>query len=150
CYLMSAPTYVPDELIGLTAAATDSEGRTTITAFPPAEIEGVVVTSPRFGRQVGMFRQGVEGESTIRLRPVARATGRVVADDPAAVRGLSISIHSRRPEPNGPEVYAEADAITDGRGGFEIPTIAAGELTASTRTRDSSPYFAPGSVGANV
>jgi beta-lactamase regulating signal transducer with metallopeptidase domain/protocatechuate 3,4-dioxygenase beta subunit len=149
-HLQDAASYVPDELIGLTAAETDADGRSTLTAFTPAEILGILVTSPRFGRQVAMFRQGVDGEATIRLRPAARAEGRVVADDPAAVRGLAIWVHSRRAEPNGPEVYAHAEATTDDRGRFEFPAIAAGDLSVSVLTRKSSPYFAPGSVDASV
>lgn len=149
-HLLTASTYVPDELLGLTAAATDAEGRAALTAFPPAQIEGVLVTTPRFGRQMAMFRQGVDGEATIRLRPAARAEGRVVADDPEAVRGLVVRVHSRRQEPNRAEVYAEAEATTDDRGRFEVPVIAAGDLMVSTRTRGSSLYFAPRFVNASV
>ncbi len=143
-------SYAPDELIALTSVASDADGRVALSAFPAAEILGVRVTSPRFGQQLAVFRQGVDGEPTIRLRPVARAEGRVVADDPAAVRGLAIAVHSNRPEPNGPEVHADADAVTDDGGGFDIPVIAAGQLSFSTRTPTSSPYFAPALVGATV
>ncbi len=148
-YIHSARTSVPDELIGQSSSVTEADGRATLAAFPPDQIEGVRVESRQFGQQVAMFRWGVQGEPTIQLRPVARVQGKYTADDPAAVRRLTVRVHSRRIG-KGPEVYAQAIAVTDDLGRFEVPTIAAGELSISTEAPGPSEYYAPGMVSASV
>lgn len=148
-YIRSARTSVPDELIEQILAVTDADGRATLSAFPPDQIEGVRVDTRHFGQQTAMIRRGVQGELPIQLRPVARVHGKYIADDPAAVRGLTVRVHSMRIG-KGPEVYAEATAVTDEDGRFAVPTIAAGELSISTEAPKPSEYYAPRMVSARV
>ncbi len=121
---------VPEELAARVVAETGRDGTAVITAFAPGDIRGARVESTKFGAQAvatNLGRQAAETR-TVRLEPVGRVSGRVVADSDKPVSGLTIEA---RTFPEGFDLGGTvglAEVITDEAGRFEIGAIAAGRL----------------------
>ncbi len=130
---------VPEALGRLAGPTTDGEGRAVVTAFRPEELVGVRVESAGYGVQLRDFRgrdgQADVGDKPVELTATGRVVGRVVAEDPKAVAGLTVHVGSTA----GGRPIGVAGAITDGSGRFEVPAIAAGDLTIRARPRAGSP-----------
>jgi len=129
-----SPDCPPKVLRSRWEVSADDEGVAVLPVAGRAEIvRGVEITSPRHGRQE--FHNDVEspGGWTVRLAPVGRVSGQVMAGRPEAVRGLIVLATTRaevsRDEENPIYVEGSAQATTDAQGRFEIPAVAAGELS---------------------
>jgi hypothetical protein len=118
----------PDSLADLLAATTDADGKGQIQGCRSEDVEGVWVEAVGFGRQASELRAEAGGVSAIRLKPAGRLTGRVLADDPSAARGLEVIAMTRSGTSAGPQMAGEGRATTDAEGRFEIPALAAGAL----------------------
>ena len=133
---------VPEALAALASATTDGEGRAVLSAFRPEELVAVRVEAAGFGIQAREFRSpdGLAhvGPKAITLLAGGQVVGRVVAEDPRAIAGLSVRVVSSTGG-RGSAHAGFAEATTDAEGRFEIPTIAAGTLTVRVRPRDGSP-----------
>jgi protocatechuate 3,4-dioxygenase beta subunit len=114
-----------------TLVTTDADGRAVIDAFASGEITQVEAQADEFGVQPRYFSPISSGPKTIRLRPTGRVSGRLVADDPTAVRGWSIYA-STMPDDDPTERNSwagTAEVTTDAEGRFTLPSLAAGKLS---------------------
>jgi hypothetical protein len=132
---------IPEVVAELAAATTDHEGRVEFDEFRPEELLSVVVEAPGYGVQLREFRTP-DGLADVRtkamtLQACGRVVGRVVAEDPKTVAGLTIRVESAGTQ--GGVSAGSAEVSTDRAGHFEVPAIAAGALTIRVRTREGSP-----------
>ena len=133
---------LPEAIAALASSTTDRDGRAVLPAFRPEELLAVEVEAEGFGIQPREFRttEGLAdvGTKSITLVSGGRVSGRVVADDPRAVAGLTVRVNSSTGGRGGANAGL-ATATTDGSGRFEVPAIAAGVVTVRVRPRDGSP-----------
>ena len=73
---------------------TDANGRVLLPALARESLYSVSVTTEKYGTQIQRFTvdPSTLAERTIRLRPVGRIEGRVIADKPEWVPGLRCTI----------------------------------------------------------
>jgi beta-lactamase regulating signal transducer with metallopeptidase domain len=130
---------LPDELMQLFAASTDSDGRAKLPAVALDQLERVCVTTKDLGRQSQTLpcdEPSMAIEPVIRLQPVGKIEGRLVADRPEMVRGVPIKFFTQVLIPaSGDSSSARltpmegiADATCDAQGRFVVPVISAGAL----------------------
>jgi hypothetical protein len=117
----------PDKLLDRLATTTDADGRVTLDGFAIADlsaldvtVEGQVVQSLPIDRDTG----------TVTLRPLGRLKARIVADDPKALPGWTITASSRPTEPGyqGPFRTHWARKTTGEDGQVEFPPLAEGQV----------------------
>jgi hypothetical protein len=126
-------TALPEELADRFAVRTSADGSGVLRVTSSDQLRFVFVTSEQFGRQGVGSLAGVgsatatDGVVTITLSPVGRVSGRVTADDPAAVRGKTIFVRTFS-EKNSDRRMGEAQVTTDATGRFEAPVLAVGRL----------------------
>ena len=133
---------VPEELAGKFGATTDADGRAVLDAFASDEIVAVEARADGFGIQPRIFSPPGPGPKVIRLRPTGRVAGRLVADDPAAVRGWVVfasTLPDDDPSRRG-SWAGTAEATTDREGRFEMPPLAAGKLSLSFTPPEGARY----------
>jgi Carboxypeptidase regulatory-like domain len=130
---------VPDAIARLSSVTTDRDGRAVLRAFRPEEVLEVRVEAAGFGEQGREFRiiEGMAdvGTKAISLLAAGRISGRVLADDPRSVAGLTISVTSAT-EGRGGEIAGSAEVTTDASGKFTVEAIANGVVTVRVRPRD--------------
>jgi hypothetical protein len=133
---------LPEALSELASSTTDRDGRAVVSAFRPEEVLGVRVMAPGFGTQPREFRlaDGLAdvGPKSITLLPSGGVSGRVVAEDPKSVAGLTVRVVSSSGG-RGSGDSGVALATTDVNGHFEVPEIAAGTVTVRVRPLEGSP-----------
>jgi protocatechuate 3,4-dioxygenase beta subunit len=86
----------PDKLLDVLSTTSDAEGSVTIGGIDPENITGLDVTVKG---QVVQCLPIDDGSPTVTLRPVGRLKVKVVADDPKAVKGWTITARSHPTEP---------------------------------------------------
>jgi hypothetical protein len=137
---------VPDELARRIAdrTVTDADGRAVLSAFFPEDVSAEFISAPGLGRQYGRpgWFDPSRGVREIRLPPVGRIEGTVVADDPEIARGLKLTI----------TVWDTGllEVRTDARGRFAIPEAPVGELGACVTTPAGSSWFLRAPEGLKV
>lgn len=119
---------VPDELAERLSVTTDRDGRCRISGTPNFPGVGVQIEAPGYGRQQVAYASVADGQLTMKLLPVGRLSGRLVADDPKAVRGLKVNIMTRSETPGPGAATGRIDVTTDGDGRFEAAEAPAGRL----------------------
>ncbi len=133
---------VPSDLAQQAEVTTDGQGRAEVDAFAPEEIAGIEIRADGYGTQPHHFVPPAPGPRAIRLRAVGRVSGRLVANDPAAVRGWSVfaaTIPDDDPTYRG-SWAGIGRATTDDQGRFDIPALASGRLTVTLTPPDGSGY----------
>jgi len=117
----------PDTMLDRLAATTDADGRATLDGVAPADLFAIDVTVP--GQIVQCLAADPE-TATITLRPLGRLKVRVVADDPRAARGWTITARSRPTESGyrGPYTTHWVREKTDADGRIDFPPLAAGQV----------------------
>jgi protocatechuate 3,4-dioxygenase beta subunit len=121
---------LPAALADGIASRTDKEGRATLTAFTPDEVELLRVGAPALGvQQFALPAPGGDGVRSLTLWAAGRVEGRVTAGDPRAVRGLTLHLSTRADPSDDPLTGGFAEATTDEAGRFMVPTLAEGALT---------------------
>jgi hypothetical protein len=129
---------IPDPISIALRANTDATGQTRLHIGSPYFLN-VRVTSDPFGIQVVQLTpRGFASTRTVRLGDVGRIEGRVTAKDPSDVRRVRIGFRSVLAFTEG-----VAAAISDERGNFVVPKIAACPIVINTRSRDGSSAVAP-------
>lgn len=114
-------------------ATTAADGRANLTAFDATGSALCDVTAPGFGRQTVRWEIDAKGEKVLRLRAAGQLSVRVLADDPAIIKGVRILGGVYTPDANGLPIlgamgYIDARTGSDGR--LSIPAVAAGVLSA--------------------
>ncbi len=136
---------VPVDLGGRFEVQTDALGRGTFGAGAAGELEVIRVISGPFGvQQHRVTRPDAEGVRTLRLLPVGRVVGQILAGDLQAVRGLTVRVRTD-PDPSADVagVGGWASVVSDDQGRFTVPAIAAGTLAVSVDLRWDMPWRSP-------
>ena len=122
------------------AVTTDNDGRCTLDGFTPAEILGLDVTAR--GQLVQCLPIDPD-TGTVTLRPLGRLKVRVVADDPKAVRGWTITAWSRPAEPGyrGPYTTHWVRETTGEDGRVEFQPIAQGQVDWEIKAPEGTNYL---------
>lgn len=129
---------IPDPISIALRANTNATGQTRLHIGSPYFLNARVTSDP-FGIQVVQFNpRGLGPTRTVRLGDVGRIEGRVTAKDPSDARRVRIGFRSVLAFTEG-----VAAAITDERGNFVVPKIAAGPILINARSRDGSSTVAP-------
>lgn len=121
----------------------DETGRAVLDGVRAEDVAVVVVTADGAGRQSHSFYPPGPGERTVRLLPVGRFEGQIVADDPKEARGWAVTLSTRPESPGfrGSDV-SRARAWSDARGRFAFDAIAEGRYTLAVEPPDGSLYRA--------
>ena len=114
---------VPDELANQLALRTDQEGKVEIPYLGENDSPLMTLSTADLGIQ--QIQLQPKSDKAITLRPVGRVVGRVVADDPAAVRRIAIVLGTQF---DGKEASGRAYTRTDGEGRFVVPVLAEGSM----------------------
>lgn len=114
---------------------TNSAGDAVLDGVGPDQITGLEIVAQGFGIQTVSFRTDAEGKGTISLRPVGRLTVRVVADDPAAVRGVVVraTTFSLDSGDSGVGIGGRFEGTTDQEGRIVVSELAEGTSGLSVR-----------------
>ena len=129
---------VPDELGDLLAVRTNQEGSVEIPYLDENAAPLCNVTTADLGVQQIQLQQFQQtGNKPIVLRPVGRVVGRVVADDPAAARGIVFYLGTQF---DGKDSSGRAHARTDNEGRFTVPALAEGSMLFMVHASPGSPY----------
>jgi protocatechuate 3,4-dioxygenase beta subunit len=136
----------PEELLPRLGARTDAEGRVSLPAASQETMLNARITSKEFGIQLQRTEKTkpstIAGE-TIRLRPVGKIVGRMLADRPEMVRGVRLAFTTSpiRLRIGGPLWPTEefADVTTDTEGRFVVPAMAAGRLHTDVSVDEKQP-----------
>jgi uncharacterized GH25 family protein len=149
--------FPPDMLVARTTATTDEHGIAAFPAWRHCDILRVDVVTPTLGRQSYYSRWFPDRRPSkwdIKLMPAGQLRGRVVADGPYPVHGLTVHVktmseaadwsYTPREYVDGPQVLSflssEATATTDSQGRFEIPVIAHGWVNFDIPNGLNKPY----------
>jgi hypothetical protein len=129
---------IPDPISIALRANTNATGQTRLHVGSPYFFN-LRVTTDLFGIQLVRLNPRDFGPTrTVRLGDVGRIEGRVTAKDPNDVRRVRIGFRSVLAFTEG-----VAAAISDERGNFVVPKIAAGPILINARSRDGSSAVAP-------
>lgn len=126
---------MPDGLMQRVSGRTDTDGRVLLPTLACGSLYSVSVTTEEFGTQIQRFTvdPSTPGERTIRLRPVCRIEGQVIAGKPEWIHGLRCTITTFRSWKRGENrnqallpPYGYAEVTPDEQGHFAIPALAEG------------------------
>jgi hypothetical protein len=131
----------PDGMLDHLAATTDTDGRCTLDGFTPADILALDVTAE--GQLVQCLPIDPD-TGTVTLRPLGWLKARIVADDPKALRGWTITAWSRPTEPGyrGPYRTHRARETTGDDGRVAFPPLAEGQVDWAFKAPEGSNYLA--------
>ena len=126
---------VPDELADQLAVRTDQEGKVDIPYLDQTDAPLMTISTADLGTQ--QIQLQPKTDKAITLSPVGRVAGRVVADDPAAERGIKVYLGTQF---EGKSASGSASARTDADGRFFVPALAAGSMLFMVHVEPGSPY----------
>ncbi|MGO9108872.1 MAG: carboxypeptidase regulatory-like domain-containing protein, partial [Thermoguttaceae bacterium] len=135
--------FLPEELMARIAARTDSEGRVKLPAASQDILFEVRITAKDLGIQVQRVEKSkppaIVGR-TIRLRPVGKIEGRVIADPPETARDVRFVFTTEDLGNNPPwPTEGNADVKSDKDGRFVVPALAAGVLMIEVLVNENQP-----------
>lgn len=121
---------MPDMIAQQMIAVTDDDGIVIARGPAASDLDAVVVDKESFGTQwIGLPRLTGNKPTTIALAPVGQLTGRLMADDPRAIRQRKLRFATWLEPGDETAGGGLAEVVTNDDGTFEIPAIAAGSLT---------------------
>jgi beta-lactamase regulating signal transducer with metallopeptidase domain len=130
--------YVPPAIVAMTSATADSEGYVEMPAYPIDKMLNVNVVSNDLGMQQFQHFKTSEGSNVeLKLQPVGRIEGRVLADQPALFRDMLVEIETGSDPGSESSCTGQATLTVDQDGRFVVPHIAQGmvELSAYVDNR---------------
>lgn len=130
-YSRSATPQPPTTLRSRWTVTSNNDGLAKLSAVSWDEVRSFDVEHPSFGRQSCLSDFFMSHEGQVRLRAAKPVRGRLVADDPAVVRGVTIRFqvgNEGRPGKHDAFVTSTVEATTDQDGRFKTPLIAEGQL----------------------
>ena len=130
-YVTLEPT--PKEVLRRIEARTDATGRATFPAVGRQELSELRISAEGFGIQMQRYSDPeypLPAENTIRLRPVGRIEGQLIADKPEWARGVRLTLVTEKLVGRAPPWLTEgfAEIESDEQGRFVVPRIAGGRL----------------------
>jgi len=143
---------LPQPLAEAVRAETDADGMATLNAFAPDELDVVSVSAHGVGsQQLALPGAQAMGVRSLHLAPVGRVEGRILAEDPKAVRGLTIYARTWADPSDAPDkrIYrvrdtpgfgGVAETVTDADGRFVLPELAEGTLNLTFVPRQDLPF----------
>jgi hypothetical protein len=132
---------IPEPLGQVLAADADANGRVAIGGLEHSALSQLRIEASGFGTQIleipdPRFRipdsempKGVGDSTEVVLAAGGRVSGRLIAPDKGAIRGVSVRATSQAGGYAGSGKGGSADVACDEQGRFEIPAIAAGRLS---------------------
>ena len=142
--------FVPPEIVAKTAATSDSKGHVSLPAYPIDKMLDVEVVTDGLGtQQFQDFKPESGSNGQLKLQPVGRIEGWIVADQPELFRGMLIFIETEGDRTNVPTCTGQAMLKVDEDGRFVVPQIAAGMVELSAHIDDRLPVR-PSLPGRNV
>ena len=124
---------LPEELAEQFTAKSNADGIAAIPA-PTLNVTVLEVESEGTGTQSIRFN-GESWPDPLKLLPTGRVKGRLVSEPAPTAVGVKLSFMSFQAVPSGPPIiYGLANAITDGKGRFDVPAIAAGSIRIQTES----------------
>jgi Carboxypeptidase regulatory-like domain len=118
---------IPGVLGRQIGGTSDSQGRLVLTSVPRSLLQEVTIETPGFGRQ--RIRIDREQAVDLRIAPVGRLVGRLVAPANDPIRGVTVRAATLVDGFEGSGQGGMAEVACDASGRFEIPALAAGMLT---------------------
>ncbi len=118
---------IPDALGRQLGGTCDCQGRVVLPLVPRSLLREILIDAPGFGWQ--RIRIDREDATILRLAPVGRLMGRLVAPANEPIRGVTVRAATLVGGFEGSGQGGEAEVACDPSGRFEIPAIAAGMLT---------------------
>ena len=146
-------TYFPDDLIERIAVHTGPDGRAFLTAVPLEQIRQLRVSSESLGIQTFHTHTGFKPGEVLQVRTAQPLAGRVIADQPAAVVGLTVHLNTYHEDHRNLTKHLAsglATVVTDANGRFRVPALATGTLFAAVEAPDLSRYRALFDQGSAV
>ncbi len=120
--------YVPAAILAMTSAKTDSKGCAALPAYPVEKMSNMNVISDDFGTQQFNHFKKMNGASIeLKLRPVGRIEGHVLADQPELFRNMFVYIETES-DPTSTTCKGQAMLTVDQDGRFVVPHIAEGTV----------------------
>lgn len=146
---------VPELLRLRLATDTGTNGRATLTGVVPGELDTVGVENQAIGLQwVGLPAQRRDKIVLLSLAPVGGLKGRLVADDPRAVRRRKLRFATWQMPGDEYAGGGLAEVVTDDEGQYEVSALAAGSLTLNVTEPEAagadSVYLSPQTTGPAV
>ncbi len=139
---------LPEELMQLVSARTDAAGLVRLPAVPRKGLGCLRITAEGFGVQLrDLSTLSKPDERAIKLRPVGRVLGRIIAEKPEYAGHLWISLTTWAEFTKASQSKAiqspvgEARVRTDSDGEFEVPAIAEGTLAIRVFEEESIPVL---------
>ena len=138
----------PDGMLDQLAAVTGADGKAALDGFTPKDIFAVDVTA----KDQLVQCLPIDDDNTIKLRPLGRLEVRIVADDPKAVRGWTITASSRPTEPGyrGPYTTHWYRETTGQDGRITFPPIAVGQVIWQIKPPEDSNDLVPKQPAATI
>jgi RNA polymerase sigma factor (sigma-70 family) len=134
-YYVLAPStayeFPPKGMLPSISGVTDAQGRVRLPSMERKGFGKVAVTTEAFGRQLLRLTDKADepAERTIRLRPVGRVEGRIVASRPELARGVDLYLSAEEElHPGGWVAEGEAHVVSDEQGRFSVPALASGMM----------------------
>src|SRR5262249_48685814 len=119
--------YIPPAILEKTAATTDQNGRAELPNYLPEKMSGVNVIGDDWGtQQFEGFQKEDLADLTLKLLPVGRIEGRILADQPELFRNVFIAIETNEPTAESRRCTGQAMLQVDQDGRFVVPRIAVG------------------------
>ncbi len=125
--------YVPAAIVAMTSTTTDNAGRAALPAYPIQKMLNVNVISDDLGTQQFAHFAKVNPDGSrdrsgeeLKLQPVGRIEGRVIADQSELFRDMVIYIETQFDPTSSPACRGQAMVTVDREGRFVIPQIAGG------------------------
>jgi hypothetical protein len=133
----------PAALVDLIAGTTDAEGKTVLDGLRPEDVFRVDVAIEGFVTQGHSFTPPGPEDKTVSFRRVGRLSARFVADDPAIVRGWTLTAWTTPLEPDGLGWSTSWNRSTsDEAGVVAFRPLAAGRIGWKVEPPKGSPYIA--------
>lgn len=141
--LHDAGPWPPAPLFDLIARTTDADGRLVLDGFRPEDVFRVDVAIEGFVTQGHSFTPPGPEDKTVSFRPVGGLSARFVADDPAAVRGWTVTAYTTPLETGGLGWSTSWNRETsDEKGLIAFRPLAEGRISWKVEPPKGSPYIA--------
>lgn len=138
-FLVGAYDILPRPMRDLIAQETDRDGRALLPSMSRDGFSAVQVTAAGYGVQQFRLRDRADEPAirSIKLRSTGRLEGRLVCDDPAAIKSAEIYVYQE--DYLGKYTSGTASPVVDRQGRFVVPEFAEGAIELEISVEQSLP-----------
>ncbi|HVX14986.1 MAG TPA: carboxypeptidase-like regulatory domain-containing protein [Pirellulales bacterium] len=143
--------YVPVQIADRMATTTDARGLAMLAGIRQVDLEAMRVETQSLGVQwLGVSNRDRNPINLVTLAPVGRLSGRLIADDPRAVRRRRLRFATWQIPGDDRAGGGLAEVVTDDAGAFDVPALAAGNLTFDLEVGGDPVHLCPQSNGPQI